>query len=134
MKQYTAKELAELVNGVVSGEEGRTISGVNSLKMAADTDVSFLSTIKYRKQLEESKAAIVLVEEGMKLEPTAARTLIFCENPDKAFTKICALFAQLLNSVIEANVGDPGSTAAGEPVDAEGTDRLRTAHLPRRLH
>ena len=34
--------------------------------------------------------------------------------------EICALFDQILNSVIEANVGDPGSTAAGEPVDAEG--------------
>ena len=93
MKTYTAKELAEHVNGVVSGNGERTISGVNSLKMAADTDVSFLSTIKYKKQLDESKAGIVLVEEGMKLEPTETRTLIFCENPDKAFTKICNLFA-----------------------------------------
>ena len=36
MKTYTAKELAEHVNGVVSGNGERTISGVNSLKMAAD--------------------------------------------------------------------------------------------------
>ena len=93
MKTYTAKELAELVNGVVSGEGERTITGVNSLKMASETDISFLSTIKYKKQMDESKAAIVLVEEGMKVEPTDTRTLIFCENPDKAFTKICNLFA-----------------------------------------
>jgi len=87
MKTYTARELAELINGTVSGEEQRTIGGVNSLKMAAETDVSFLGTIKYRKQLDESKAGIVLVENGMKLEPAEHRTLIFCESPDKAFTK-----------------------------------------------
>lgn len=93
MKTYTARELAELINGTVSGEEQRTIGGVNSLKMAAETDVSFLGTIKYRKQLDESKAGIVLVENGMKLEPAEHRTLIFCESPDKAFTKVCNLFA-----------------------------------------
>ena len=93
MKTYSAKELAEMIGGTVSGKEDRTISGVNSLKLAVETDVSFLGTIKYRKQLDESKAGIVLVESGLKLEPSETRTLIFCENPDKAFTKLCGLFA-----------------------------------------
>ncbi len=93
MASYTAQQLAEMINGTVAGDKERSIQGVNSLKMASAGDVSFLGTIKYRKQMEESKAAIVLVENGMKLEPTAERTLLFCENPDKAFTKICGLFA-----------------------------------------
>ena len=33
---------------------------------------------------------------------------------------ICETFDQLLNSVIHANEGNPGSDAAGEPTDAEG--------------
>ena len=93
MKSYSAKELAEMIAGTIAGKEDRIITGVNSLKMAQETDVSFLSTIKYRKQLEESKAGIIVVENGLKLEATETRTLIFCENPDKAFTKLCGLFA-----------------------------------------
>ncbi len=93
MKTFTAKQLAELVNGVVAGDEQRTISGVNSLKLATADDVSFLGSMKHRKQFDETRAGIVLVENGLKLEPTESRTLIFCESPDKAFTRICNEYA-----------------------------------------
>ncbi|HBJ95262.1 MAG TPA: UDP-3-O-(3-hydroxymyristoyl)glucosamine N-acyltransferase, partial [Lentisphaeria bacterium] len=56
-------------------------------------DASFLASIKHRKQLDETKAGIVLVENGMKLEPTDTRTLVFCEAPDKAFTRLCNEYA-----------------------------------------
>lgn len=93
MKTLSAKQIAELVGGTVAGDEQRMISGVNSLRLASADDASFLASIKHRKQLDETKAGIVLVENGMKLEPTETRTLIFCEAPDKAFTRLCNEYA-----------------------------------------
>lgn len=92
-KIVKAAELAELIGGQTEGDANREITGVNSLKLAAESDVSFLSNIKYKIQLDNTKAGVVLVAEDWKFPPQENQTLIRCKNPDKAFTKVCGLFA-----------------------------------------
>ena len=92
-KTYKVSELAEMVNGVVKGNADLEITGVNSLKLAGPTEASFLSNIKYRSQMDAGKAGVVLVVSDWKFEPKEGQTLILCQNPDKAFTKICNVFA-----------------------------------------
>jgi len=92
-KQVTAAELAELIGGTVEGESTRTASGVNSLKLAQESEVSFLSNIKYKSQLENTHAGIVLVAQDLPMAPKEQQTFVRCANPDKAFTKVCGLFA-----------------------------------------
>ena len=92
-KEVKAAELAELTGGTVEGDAQRTATGVNSLKLAAENEVSFLSNIKYKSQLENTKAGIVLLSPELPFQPKADQTFIRCANPDKAFTKICGIFA-----------------------------------------
>ena len=92
MAEYTAAELAEMVNGTVLGDAERKISGVNSLALATAQDVSFLSTIKYLNKMESSKAGIILIGQNIKAEPGEKRTYIVCEDADKSFGKLCNLF------------------------------------------
>lgn len=90
---YTAAQVAEQVNGIVKGSPEREISGVNALKWASGTELSFLNNVKYRNVLDKSKASVVLVPANWKFEPAEHQTLILCEDPDKAFTKMCGFFA-----------------------------------------
>ena len=92
-KAFPVSELAQMVNGVLKGDASLEITGVNSLKLAAPNEASFLSNVKYRQQLDVSKAGAVLVPEDWKFPPKENQILIHCKNPDKAFTKICNLFA-----------------------------------------
>ena len=92
-KICTAAELAAMVNGVVKGSAEKEITGVNSLKLAGPTEASFLSNIKYKSQMDAGKAGVVLVVSDWKFEPKEGQTLILCQNPDKAFTKVCNFFA-----------------------------------------
>lgn len=92
-KSYKVSELAEMVNGVVKGNPDAEITGVNSLKLATAAEASFLSNIKYRSQMDAGKAGVILVVSDWKFEPKEGQTLILCQNPDKAFTKICNVFA-----------------------------------------
>ena len=92
-KICTAAELAAMVNGVVKGNAELKITGVNSLKLAGPTEASFLSNIKYKSQMDAGKAGAVLVVSDWKFEPKEGQTLILCQNPDKAFTKVCNFFA-----------------------------------------
>ena len=93
MKIYNAAELAELTKGVVKGNPEQQISGINSLKMAEPGDASFLGNHKYRNQMETTKAGVVLVSPDYDEDPREGMTLIVCENPDKAFSKLCQIFA-----------------------------------------
>lgn len=91
-KEYKASEIAQIVNGTLKGEDV-TVNGVNSLKMAEDGNVSFLHNTKYIPQLQTSKASAVLVPADWQGEPAEGKALILCADPDKAFTKVCGLFA-----------------------------------------
>lgn len=89
----TAKEIAGAVKGTVRGDETQTVKRVNSLKLAAQDEVSFLSSPKYLKQLESTKAGIVLISDQWDYQPKEGQTFICCGNPDKAFTFLCNMFA-----------------------------------------
>ncbi len=92
-KAFPVSELAQLVNGIVKGDAAHEITGVNSLKLAGPDEASFLSNVKYRQQLDNSRAGVVLVAEDWQFPPRENQNLIYCKNPDKAFTKVCGLFA-----------------------------------------
>ena len=92
-KTVKITELAELVGGTIEGDATREASGVNSLKLAVETEVSFLSNIKYKAQLDATKAGIVLIAVDLQLHPKENQSFIRCANPDKAFTKVCGVFA-----------------------------------------
>ena len=68
MKNYTAKEIAEMLNGIIKGDENRVISGVSSLKEANSSQVSFLGNKKYHHQLAPSKAGVVLLSKDVENE------------------------------------------------------------------
>jgi len=92
-KTYTAAELAELTGSTIKGDASRVISGVDSLRLAKAENASFLSGPKYINVLHESAAGIVFVPSDFEEEPPEGKTYLVCGNPDKSFTKVCALFA-----------------------------------------
>lgn len=92
MAEYTAQQIAEMIEGTVKGNSTRKITGVNSLALASADDLSFLSTVKYKLKMEKSKAGIILVGESIDVEETEKRTYIICADADKSFGKVCNLF------------------------------------------
>ena len=89
----SAKELCSLVDGTLKGDAEILVKGVNSLKFAGAEDASFLANMKYKKQMEGTKAGVVLVGKDWAGEASAGRALIVCDNPDFAFSKVCQVFA-----------------------------------------
>ena len=92
-KEYKASEIAEIVHGTVVGNPDAVVTAVNSLRLAQANEVSFLNNAKYLKAQRESHAGVVLVPADWKYDPPEGQTNILCEDPDKAFSKLCGLFA-----------------------------------------
>jgi UDP-3-O-[3-hydroxymyristoyl] glucosamine N-acyltransferase len=94
-KNITAKQLAELVNGKIIGDENVVATGVSSLKDATSANISFVGNKKYQNQMSTTLAGIILVCPDLEDEPLNGRTFIVCANVDMAFAKAIMVFAPL---------------------------------------
>ena len=88
--RITAGELAERFGLELRGDPARPVQGVGTLAGAGPAQLSFLANSKYRSQLADSPAGVVVVRatdaEGL------SRDLLIAADPYVAFAKIAALF------------------------------------------
>jgi UDP-3-O-[3-hydroxymyristoyl] glucosamine N-acyltransferase len=84
------REIAELVNGVVEGNESAVIKGIAGIKEAGPGEITFVANSKYLPLLPLTSASAVIVG---KEAPACATNLIRTEHPYLAFTQVLKLFA-----------------------------------------
>jgi UDP-3-O-[3-hydroxymyristoyl] glucosamine N-acyltransferase len=87
-----ASELAAIVEGRVSGDGAKEVTGVASLAAAQSQDLSFVEDARFVETASTSKAGVLIVGE---FETAALRTatLIVTKNPRLAFAKAGAVLA-----------------------------------------
>ncbi len=86
------KDLAQIVDAEIKGDESLTIHDVASLDMASDKDISFLDNIKYKNDFKTTKAAACIVAPKMVEFAPKGCTLIISKNPYKTYALIARTF------------------------------------------
>ena len=86
--QKTLKEIAELINGEVVGDEGIIITGIAGIKEAIEGDITFVANPKYLPLLKKTRASAVITSREVKNAP---KPIVRTENPSLAFAKIASL-------------------------------------------
>lgn len=89
-QSHTAQALAERFGLSVRGDGERRIDGVATLARAGDAQLAFLANPRYRSQLADSGAAVVVMREED--AEGYAGTALIARDPYVAFAKIAALF------------------------------------------
>lgn len=88
---FTAEELATIVEPVQRrGEYTRAIVGIAALDSAQAGDLSFLGNPKYRGQVAQTKASIVLVPADYEGDPSPQQLHFVVDNPSASLARICA--------------------------------------------
>lgn len=94
---YTPAEIASIVSAQkVSGQTTQTIRDIASLKAAQPGDLSFLGNPKYRAEVAETRASVVLVPLDYTSEPRPDQALIHVEKPSIALAQLCSRIEQSL--------------------------------------
>ena len=62
-----AQEVAELINGVVEGDNNSTINKLSKIENGDNNSLSFLGNPKYNEYLYKSTASIVIVNKSLEL-------------------------------------------------------------------
>ena len=60
--ECTLRELADLVGGVVKGDDSVLIRGVSGLKEAGPDEITFLANPKYETFVNDTRAAAIIME------------------------------------------------------------------------
>jgi UDP-3-O-[3-hydroxymyristoyl] glucosamine N-acyltransferase len=86
MKKFTLEALAELTNSSFVGNKNYLITGVNTLDQATNTDVSFLSNLRYAESMISSKAGVICISSQMKIKDE--KNYLISSDPSKTFQEI----------------------------------------------
>ncbi len=84
----TLKEIAEVVNGQLSGDGNLVIEGVGSLTEAKKGEITFLASPRYRSKVSETKASAIIIGEEIELPKIPS---VRTKNPYLAFSRIINL-------------------------------------------
>ena len=93
--EFTAKQIAEFVEGRVEGNENATVSDFAKIEEGKEGTLSFLSNPKYTHYIYETKSSIVLINEDVELEKPVEPTLIRVKNAYESVARLLQLYEQM---------------------------------------
>ncbi len=92
--EFSARQIAELIDGVIVGNPDATINNVSKIEEGKPGTISFLSNPKYTKFIYETKASIVLVNKSFEPEKEISATLIKVDDAYVAVAKLMQMYAE----------------------------------------
>lgn len=93
--EFTAKQIAEFVQGRVEGNENTAVHTFAKIEEGVPGAISFLSNPKYTHYLYDTKSDIVLINEDLVLEKPVTPTLIRVNNAYESVAKLLQLYESI---------------------------------------
>ena len=90
--EYTASQIAEILDGFVVGNKDARVSTLAKIEEATEGSLAFLANPKYTPFVYSTKASITLVSESFEPEKEINTTLIKVSDPYQSFTTMLSQF------------------------------------------
>lgn len=92
---FKAKEIAELLDGSIEGDENATVHKLSKIEEGEPGSLSFLANPKYTHYIYTSHASIVIVDEDFKAEQPVQATLVRVKNAYSAFAQLLEVYNKI---------------------------------------
>ena len=93
--EFSAKQIAELVEGIVEGDPEAKVSDFAKIEEGRPGCISFLANPKYAHHLYDTQSSVVLVNKDFHLEGKPAATLIRVDNAYETVAKLLSLYESM---------------------------------------
>lgn len=93
--EFTAKQIAEFIQGRVVGDENAAVNNFAKIEEGKPGCISFLANKKYINYIYETKSTIVLVDEDLELSNEVSCTLIRVKSAYEAVAKLLQLYESI---------------------------------------
>lgn len=95
--QFTAEQIATLLNGKVEGNPEATVSQLAKIEEGVEGTLSFLANPKYEHFLYDTKSSIVIVNADLLLQKSVLATLIRVDDAYSSFSELLKIYHSLRN-------------------------------------
>lgn len=92
--KFTAKQIAEYLQGEVEGDINASVQTFAKIEEGMEGAISFLANAKYEHYIYETKSTIVLVNRDFKPEHPITATLIRVDNAYESIARLLTLYQQ----------------------------------------
>jgi UDP-3-O-[3-hydroxymyristoyl] glucosamine N-acyltransferase len=92
MYSFTVQQISKVLNGELLGDTTVEITGVEEIRNASSTDLTFIGNKKYAKFWADSKASVAIINDTIVLEPGVNRAFVKVKNADLAMAKLLEAF------------------------------------------
>lgn len=98
--KFTAKQIAQLLGGVVEGDENAAVTTISKIEEGGPESLSFLANPIYNNFIYTTNASIVLVNKTLVLDKPVKSTctLVRVENAYESFATLLQIYSQIKNS------------------------------------
>ncbi len=97
MLQFSAQQIALMIQGKVEGDALATVSQFGKIEEATAGQISFLANPKYEEFLYQTKASVIIVNESLVLKNNINATLIRVPDAYAAFATLLTKYQELKN-------------------------------------
>jgi UDP-3-O-[3-hydroxymyristoyl] glucosamine N-acyltransferase len=109
--QFTAKQIAELINGKIEGDPQTAVSSFGKLEEANEGQLAFLANPKYEEFLYTTKASIIIINDSLQIEKKLPSTLIRVPDAYSSFAVILTAYSEMAKANL-TGIQDPSFIAS----------------------
>lgn len=93
--QFTAQQIAELINGKIEGDADVAVSSFGKLEEATEGQLAFLANPKYEDFLYTTKASIIIINASLQVDKKLKATLIRVPDAYSSFAVILTAYSEM---------------------------------------
>ena len=108
--QFTATQIALLVNGKIEGNPDAAVSSFGKIEEATAGQLAFLANPKYEEYLYTTQASVLLINEGQELRQPVSPTVIKVPDAYTAFATLLSKYQELMTQQL-SGLQDPSYVA-----------------------
>ena len=94
--QFSASQIALLVNGKIEGDANASVSSFGKIEEAKTGQLAFLANPKYEEYLYSTQASIIIINEGLELKQSVNATLVRVPDAYSAFAALLSKYQEML--------------------------------------
>lgn len=109
--QFTALQIATLVQGKIEGDPEARVSKVSKIEEATEGALSFVANPKYEDYLYQSKASVIIVNENLQLTAPVCATLIRVKDAYMSFASLLEKYNEIISKTGKSGIEQPSFVA-----------------------
>ena len=110
--QFTAQQIATLIQGRLEGDPEAKVSDVAKIEEATSGALSFISNPKYEEYLYTTQASIIIINESLEITKPVQTTVIRVKDAYMAFALLLEKYSEIISGGTKTGIEQPSFIAA----------------------